>query len=77
MFMPKLPALRPQKVIRALNRAGFVLNRIKGSHHHFDHPEKPECVVTVPVHGRDIKRGTLQSIIKQAGMTVDECLDLL
>ena len=75
--MPKLPALKPQEVIRALNRAGFVLYRITGSHHRFDHPEKPECVVTVPVHRGDIKRGTLRSIIKQADMTVEEFLDLL
>jgi predicted RNA binding protein YcfA (HicA-like mRNA interferase family) len=75
--MPKLPALKPQEVIRALNRAGFVLYRITGSHHHFDHPDHPERVVTVPLHGRDIKRGTLRSIIKQAGLTADEFLDLL
>lgn len=75
--MPKLPVLKPQEVIRALNRAGFVLYRITGSHHYFDHPDKPECVVTVALHHRDIKRGTLRSIIKQAGMTVDEFIALL
>ena len=75
--MPKLPALKPQEVIRALNHAGFVLYRITGSHHYFDHPDKPECVVTVALHRRDIKRGTLHSIFKQAGMTVEEFLALL
>ncbi len=75
--MPKLPALKFHEVVRVLNRAGFVLYRITGSHHHFDHPDNPDCVVTVPMHRGDMKRGTLRSIIKQAGMTVEEFLALL
>lgn len=34
-------------------------------------------LVTVPRHGRDLKRGTLVAIIRQAGLTVEEFLDLL
>ena len=31
--MPKLPSLTPQKIIKVLEKKGFVLDRIKGSHH--------------------------------------------
>jgi predicted RNA binding protein YcfA (HicA-like mRNA interferase family) len=31
--MPKLPALTPQKLIKILEQHGFVLDRVKGSHH--------------------------------------------
>jgi hypothetical protein len=31
----QLPALKPREVIRALGRAGFLLIRVKGSHHYF------------------------------------------
>jgi predicted RNA binding protein YcfA (HicA-like mRNA interferase family) len=74
---PRLPALRPSQVIRALERAGFFLHHATGSHHYFKHPEKPGRLVTVAVHARDLKRGTLASIIKQAGLTPDEFLNLL
>jgi predicted RNA binding protein YcfA (HicA-like mRNA interferase family) len=74
---PRLPALRPREVIRALERAGFSLHHVTGSHHYFRHPGRPELRVTVPVHAADLKRGTLAAVIKQAGLTAEEFLDLL
>ncbi|KQC04985.1 MAG: type II toxin-antitoxin system HicA family toxin [Methanomicrobiaceae archaeon] len=73
--MPKLPALTPQKIIKILEKRGFVLSRIKGSHHLFYHPETKRRVV-VPVHKRDLPAGTLLEILKQAGIDRDEILDL-
>ncbi len=73
----KLPALRPKAVMRALERAGFRLVRITGSHHIYEHPARPDRVVPVPLHNRDLKRCTLQNILKQAGLTDEELLDLL
>jgi predicted RNA binding protein YcfA (HicA-like mRNA interferase family) len=73
----KLPALRPKAVMRAMERAGFRLVRITGSHHIYEHPSRPDQVVPVPLHNRDLKRGTLHNIIKQAGLTEEEFLDLL
>ncbi len=72
-----LPALKPAKVIRALERAGFYIHHIKGSHHYLKHPDKPELRVTVPVHGSDLKRRTLMSIVDQSGLSIEEFLDLL
>ena len=74
----RLPALKAREVIRALERAGFVVTRSKGSHHRLVHANEPARATTVPVHkGHDIPRGTLGDIIEQAGLTEDEFLDLL
>jgi predicted RNA binding protein YcfA (HicA-like mRNA interferase family) len=68
-----LPVVKGRQVIRALERAGFVVERIVGSHHILVHPGDATRTVTVPVHAnRDIKPGTLRSIVRQAGLTVDE-----
>lgn len=75
--MTKLPVAKPQQVIKALERAGFQLERISGSHHHFKHPLAPTLFVSVPYHNQDLKTGTLAAIIKQTGMTVDEFRKLL
>lgn len=75
--MKRLPTLTPKKVAQALERRGFVLQRIKGSHHCYKYPSRPEIKVVVPFHGKDIKRPLLYAIIKQADMTVEEFLDLL
>jgi len=49
--------------------AGWVLNRITGSHHIFKHPLHPERgSVAVPHPQKDLPRGTLHSILKQAGL---------
>ena len=73
----QLPTLRPRQVIRVLERAGFELLRVKGSHHYFHHPGQPELLVCVPVHPGDLKRPVLRSILRQASLTVDAFLDLI
>jgi predicted RNA binding protein YcfA (HicA-like mRNA interferase family) len=74
--MPRLPACKPAEVIRALLRAGFFLDHGTGSHRYFRHSTRPG-IVTVPFHRKDLKRGTLKSILDQAGLSVDEFLKLL
>lgn len=69
----RLPVLKGAAVIRALERAGFVVARIAGSHHILDHRNDPTRTVIVPVHaGRDLRPGTLRGIIRQAKLTVEE-----
>lgn len=75
--MTNLPVAKPQQVIKALERAGFQLERVSGSHHHFKHPDNPTLFVSVPYHNKDLKTGTLAAIIKQTGMSVDEFRKLL
>lgn len=72
----KLPVLKARKVVHALERDGFVEDRQKGSHRVFVHPTKPGHV-TVPVGAKDIKRGTLRGILKQAGLSQKEFMKLL
>jgi predicted RNA binding protein YcfA (HicA-like mRNA interferase family) len=72
--MPRLPSVKPKMVIRALLRNGFVIDHATGSHYVLI---REKLRVTVPYHNRDLKRGTLASIIAQAGLTVEEFVDLL
>ncbi len=73
----RLPALTARDVIRALERAGFVVSRTSGSHCRLIHASDPARKVTVPVHSGDLKRGTTRGIIAPAGFTVAEFLELL
>jgi predicted RNA binding protein YcfA (HicA-like mRNA interferase family) len=65
--MPKLPILTPKEVMKILEKNGFVLDRIKGSHHVFYNPNNFKIVV-VPMHKKDLPRGTLLEILRQAGI---------
>jgi predicted RNA binding protein YcfA (HicA-like mRNA interferase family) len=73
----RLPVVNPKQVIGALAKAGFVVNRIVGSHHVLVYPGDPTRTVTVPVHSaRDLKPGTLRSIIRRTGLTVEQFVHL-
>jgi len=73
-----LPVVSGKRVIQALHRAGFVTDRIVGSHHVLVRPGDLTRTVTVPLHGnRDLKPGTLRSIIRRAGFAVEEFSELL
>lgn len=62
--------------MRRLTRAGFLLMKIKGSHHIFQNP-KTGRTTSVPLHGsKGIGRNLLVKIIKQAGLTIAEFLEL-
>lgn len=56
-------------LIKAIKKDGWFLVRIKGSHHHFKHPEKTG-IVTIPHPKIDIPKGTCNSIFKQAGIKI-------
>ena len=70
--MPQpVPAIPGTKVVRALERAGFVVARTAGSHRVMRHPDGR--TVSVPVHsGRDMPKGTLRSVLTIIGWTVDD-----
>lgn len=72
--MPSLPAVKPKMVILALKRAGFVVHHTTGSHYFL---KKDKLRVSVPYHNKDLKPGTLASIIWQAGLSIEEFVDLL
>lgn len=72
----RLPSLKPRDVVRALKTVGFEEQRQTGSHLIMIHRAKRR-IIPVPVHAREMKRGLLTSIIKQAGLTQKEFIDLL
>jgi predicted RNA binding protein YcfA (HicA-like mRNA interferase family) len=72
--MPKLPVLRPLQVIQALERAGFVRVRQRGSHLRL---KRGNLAVTVPIHPGDLSTNVLRSILRQSQMTEEEFLNLL
>lgn len=59
--------MHSRDIIKKLEKAGWKLVSVKGSHHQFKHPSKLGRV-TVAHPKRDIPLGTLKSIIKQAGI---------
>lgn len=76
-MVDKIPSVRGKEAIKALIKAGFVERRTSGSHSILKNHRTGKIVV-VPVHGgKDVKRGTLFAIIKQAGLTIDEFIKLL
>jgi predicted RNA binding protein YcfA (HicA-like mRNA interferase family) len=72
---PRLPSLRPAQVVRALERAGWTIDRQRGSHVSLNKPGV-DHIITVPLGRRDMARGTLSDIIKDSGLTQDEFLKL-
>ena len=74
--MSRLPVLTPRELVAALKRAGFVEHRQRGSHLFLRH-SATDLPMMVPIHARDLKRGTLKGILKQAGLTEAELLAYL
>jgi predicted RNA binding protein YcfA (HicA-like mRNA interferase family) len=72
--MPELPVISGDQCISALERIGYRVARIKGSHVRMRCPgRKP---VTVPRH-HELDRGTLKAILRTANLTVEEFVKLL
>ena len=75
--MPKFPRVNARATIAALRRAGFEEMRTDGSHTFMVHHRRRRSAV-VPEHGgRDLSVGTLHSILRQAGLSVEEFIALL
>ncbi|HEY5210665.1 MAG TPA: type II toxin-antitoxin system HicA family toxin [Stellaceae bacterium] len=55
------------QIIRGIRAGGWILKRVRGSHHQFVHPTKPG-LVTVPHPKKDIPLSTLRSIERQSGI---------
>jgi predicted RNA binding protein YcfA (HicA-like mRNA interferase family) len=73
----KLAGLKPRQVVRALEKAGYIVHETTGSHVHLKHPLKPGRV-TVPYHERfELPKHIVKSIIRQAELTNEQFLRLL
>ena len=74
--MPRLPTVKPRQVVQALERTGFEIDRQTGSHIVLRCASDNRRVV-VPWHNRDLGRGLTLRIIKSAGLTRDQFIQLL
>lgn len=71
--MTKAPSLTPDELIRLLKKHGFELMRTKGSHQIFKNRTTGKMTI-VPMHKRDLPKGTMLAILKQAGIDKEELL---
>lgn len=73
--MPKLPLISGAEAVQAFERAGWELRRQVGSHVTME-KEGEKATLSIPQH-RELGRGLLRSLIRDAGLTVSEFIALL
>jgi predicted RNA binding protein YcfA (HicA-like mRNA interferase family) len=73
--MSKLPVVSGRELVRVLQKLGFQFDRQKGSHMMLFR-ENPPTTLSIPEH-RELDRGTLRALLRQAGVTPDEFQRLL
>lgn len=74
--MSTLPRCSGRQAIAAFRRLGYEVDRQKGSHVILRHVNPPFRRLTVPNH-RELAKGTLRVLIREAGITVEEFANLL
>lgn len=65
----RLPQTTPRKILKALQRLGFVVDDIEGSHYYLSRGKHHTCIA---FHSRDIPRRILMKIVKQSGFTIGD-----
>jgi predicted RNA binding protein YcfA (HicA-like mRNA interferase family) len=60
--------MKVREAIKLIERDGWYLARMRGSHRHFKHPKKLGIVTVAGHPSVDMPRGTLNSVLKQAGL---------
>lgn len=73
--MSKLPVISGQHLVKVLGKVGFQLDRRKGSHMMLYRADPP-TTLSVPDH-RELDRGTLRSLLRQAGVSPEDFVRLL
>lgn len=74
--MSVLPRVSGREVVRALQGIGYARDRQRGGHIVLRQTVPPHRRITVPDH-KEVAKGTLRAVIRQAGLTVDEFKALL
>lgn len=74
--MSILPRVSGREVVAAMSKLGYKLDRQRGSHMVLRQGRPPYRRLVVPDH-RELAKGTLRAIIREAGLTVEEFLSLL
>lgn len=74
--MSKLPVVSGSEAVAAFLKLGYERDHQRGSHMVLRHRDPPHRRLTVPDH-RELAKGTLRSLIREAGLTVEEFRSLL
>ena len=74
--MKKLPLISGREAVKAFRKIGYEIDHQTGSHIILRHSEPPHRRLSVPDH-RELARGTLRALIRQAGLTIEEFIELL
>ena len=74
--MSKLPVVSGREAVRAFETLGYVVDHQTGSHVVLRHRDPPYRRLTIPDH-HELAKGTLRSLIRQAGLTVERFQSLL
>jgi predicted RNA binding protein YcfA (HicA-like mRNA interferase family) len=74
--LSKLPILSGREVVRAFEKIDYELSHQTGSHMILRRVSPPHRHLSIPNH-REVARGTLRGLIRDAGLTVDEFIELL
>lgn len=69
--MCTIHTMNSKEIIKQLEQAGWVLQRVKGSHHVFTHPERSGHI-TVPHPKKDLGIGLVKKLLKDAGLNEKE-----
>lgn len=69
--MSKLPVISARELLKIMGKIGYSIDHQTGSHMILRNRNYPYRRITVPNH-KEIARGTLRSIIRQSGLTLDE-----
>jgi predicted RNA binding protein YcfA (HicA-like mRNA interferase family) len=72
----RLPRVSGREVVRAFARIGYEVDRQRGSHVVLRHRDPPHRRLVVPDH-REIAKGTLRKLIREAGLTTEEFSELV
>lgn len=74
--MPRLPVISALSAVKAFSKIGYVVDHQTGSHLILRQKVKPHRRLTIP-NRKELARGTLRTLIRQSGLTVEEFLELL
>jgi predicted RNA binding protein YcfA (HicA-like mRNA interferase family) len=69
--MPKLPAIKPKDLIRRLEKMGFIIDHQTGSHVVM-YTESNHKRAVVPIHLKELPKGTLLAILRESGLSKDD-----
>ena len=74
--MPKLTVVSGIEAVKAFAKIGYVIDHQTGSHMILRHDKEPHRRLSIPNH-KELAKGTLRALIKEAGLTVEEFIELL